>query len=70
MPIDPISDSSEVDAKTDAKDFLLDELRHLADSFWKSEQTGETRVNWLIGLIGAAGAILAGSRDAPQSAEA
>jgi 8-oxo-dGTP pyrophosphatase MutT (NUDIX family) len=35
----------------DAKDLLLEEYRAATDSLWKNEQTGETRVNWLIGTV-------------------
>lgn len=34
-----------------SKDLLLEDYRYLADSFWKNEQTGETRVNLFIGLV-------------------
>lgn len=36
---------------TEAKDLLLEDYRYLADSFWKNEQTGETRVNLFIGIV-------------------
>ena len=32
------------------KELLLEDYKYLADSFWKNEQTGETRVNWYIGV--------------------
>jgi ADP-ribose pyrophosphatase YjhB (NUDIX family) len=38
----------------DAKELLLEDYRYLAESFWKNEQTGETRVNWFIGIVTAA----------------
>lgn len=37
-----------------AKDLLLEDFRSLSDSLWKNEQTGETRVNWFIGIVAAA----------------
>ena len=40
-----------------AKDFLLEEYRSFADSFWKNEQSGETRFNFFLALITA---VLAG----------
>lgn len=46
------------DDKDHAKAFLLAELEYLTDSFWKNEQTGETRVNWFIGLVTAVVAAL------------
>ena len=42
---------------TAAKDFLLEEYRSFADSFWKHEQSGETRFNFFLALITA---VLAG----------
>ena len=42
---------------TAAKDFLLEEYRSFADSFWKHEQSGETRLNFFLALITA---VLAG----------
>jgi hypothetical protein len=30
-------------SKAEAKELLLEDYRYLADSFWKNEQTGETR---------------------------
>lgn len=47
-------------SKTDAKDLLLEDCRYLSESFWKNEQTGETRVNWFIGIVTAVGAGLVG----------
>ncbi|MGI8918634.1 MAG: NUDIX domain-containing protein [Pyrinomonadaceae bacterium] len=41
-------------SRTAVKDFLLAEYQNAADSFWKNEQTGETRVNWFIGIVTAA----------------
>jgi 8-oxo-dGTP pyrophosphatase MutT (NUDIX family) len=55
MAGDPSSQSS----GADAKELLLQDFRYFTDSFWKNEQIGETRVNWLIGLVTAAGAGLA-----------
>jgi 8-oxo-dGTP pyrophosphatase MutT (NUDIX family) len=53
--------NAEVDQlKAGAKDFLLEEYRSFTDSFWKNEQTGETRVNWFIGIVTAAAAGLVG----------
>lgn len=46
--------------KAGAKELLLEEYRYFADSFWKNEQTGETRVNWFIGIVTAASAGLVG----------
>jgi hypothetical protein len=47
------------ESRTALKEFLLAEYKNVADSFWKNEQTGETRVNWFLGIItaGAAGLI-------------
>ena len=42
-----------------AKEFLLAEYERFAEAFWKNEQTGETRVNWFIGIVTAALAGLA-----------
>ena len=46
--------------KEDAKDLLLEDYRYFTDSFWKNEQTGETRVNWYIGIVTAAAGGLVG----------
>jgi hypothetical protein len=38
-------------SKADAKDLLLHDYRYLSDSFARSEQLGETRVNLFIGVV-------------------
>src|SRR6266581_7054552 len=38
-------------SKSGARELLLEDYRYLADSFWKHEQTGETRVNFLVGFV-------------------
>lgn len=47
------------DPRVAVKEFLLAEYQNVAESFWKNEQTGETRVNWFIGIVtaGAGGLI-------------
>jgi ADP-ribose pyrophosphatase YjhB (NUDIX family) len=45
-------------SKAEAKELLLEDYRYLADSFWKNEQVGETRVNWLIGILTAVAGVL------------
>jgi hypothetical protein len=40
------------DSTEPIKEFLLEEYRSLSESFRKSEETGETRVNWFIGIDG------------------
>ncbi len=42
------------DSRTAVKEFLLEEYRNFSESLWKNEQTGETRVNWFIGIVTAA----------------
>jgi 8-oxo-dGTP pyrophosphatase MutT (NUDIX family)/uncharacterized membrane protein YedE/YeeE len=37
-----------------AKQFLLAEYARFAEAFWRNEATGETRVNWFIGIVTAA----------------
>ena len=57
--------------KMDAKELLLEDFRYLADSFWKNEQTGETRVNWFITIVTAVvgGLVsLAGAKERPPDA--
>ncbi len=39
------------DPKANVKELLLEDYRILADTLWKNEQTGETRVNWYIGIV-------------------
>lgn len=55
MPTPPDTES-----RTAVKEFLLAEYHNVADSFWKNEQTGETRVNWFLGIITASAAGLIG----------
>lgn len=45
--------TSDLDAQScdEAKGLLLRDYDYLADSFWKSEQSGETRLNLFIGLV-------------------
>jgi len=40
-----------MDGKQIARDLLIQDYQHLSDSFWKNEQSGETRVNWFIGIV-------------------
>ena len=52
--------TTELERKQAAKDLLLAEHHYLTDAFLKNEQTGETRVNWLIGIVtGSIGALVA-----------
>lgn len=37
-----------------ARDFLLAEYARFSEAFWQNETTGETRVNWFIGIVTAA----------------
>lgn len=48
------------DPRADVKDLLLADYRNFAESLWKNEQTGETRVNWFIGIVTAAAGGLIG----------
>ena len=52
--------SQDKDPRADAKDLLLADYHNFAESLWKNEQTGETRVNWFIGIFTAVGAGLIG----------
>ena len=40
------------DSRSDARDILLEDYRHLSESFWNNEQAGDTRVNWFIVVVG------------------
>jgi bis(5'-nucleosidyl)-tetraphosphatase len=40
-----------MDDRQIARDLLIQDYQHLSDSFWKNEQSGETRVNWFIGIV-------------------
>jgi hypothetical protein len=42
------------DANAAVREFLLTEYRNFSESLWKNEQTGETRVNWFIGVASGA----------------
>ncbi|HET6669485.1 MAG TPA: NUDIX domain-containing protein [Pyrinomonadaceae bacterium] len=46
--------AQDTESRAAVKEFLLAEYHNVADSFWKNEQTGETRVNWFIGIVTAA----------------
>jgi 8-oxo-dGTP pyrophosphatase MutT (NUDIX family) len=37
-----------------AKEFLLAEYTRFSEAFWQNEATGETRVNWFLGIVTAA----------------
>jgi 8-oxo-dGTP pyrophosphatase MutT (NUDIX family) len=56
-------------ASNDLKDLLLQDYRYRCEAMWKSEQSGETRVNLFIGLItlcvGAIGALVAKGTSLP-----
>lgn len=45
------NDGIKKDSGEKAKELLIEDYRYLADSFWKNEQTGETRVNLFIGFV-------------------
>jgi len=49
-----MSNKTEKDTKEVAKEFLLAEYERFAEAFWNNEQTGETRVNWFLGIVTAA----------------
>ncbi len=34
-----------------AKDLLLEDYQYFAESFWNNEQTGETRINFFVGVV-------------------
>jgi len=55
-----LSDTDKGSANDSAKELLLADYASLADSLWKNEQSGETRVNWFIGLSTAAAGGLIG----------
>ncbi|MBC8032248.1 MAG: NUDIX domain-containing protein [Pyrinomonadaceae bacterium] len=42
------------ESRTAVKELLLADYLNFSESFWKNEQTGETRVNWFIGIVTAA----------------
>ena len=42
------------ETKSGIDDFLLAEYQHFADSFWRTEELGEKRLNFLISLLTAA----------------
>ena len=55
-----MSSLKSADSKADAKDLLLTDYRNFSEALWRNEQTGETRVNWFIGIVTAAGGGLIG----------
>ena len=48
------------------KELLLEDYRNFSESLWKNEQTGETRVNWFIGIVTAATGGLVGLTTSEQ----
>jgi len=48
------------DPNAAVKELLIEEYRNFSESLWKNEQTGETRVNWFLGIVSAASAGLIG----------
>lgn len=55
-----MAEETENERKGPAKDLLLADHQYLCDLFLRSEQLGETRVNWYIGIVTAAvGGLLA-----------
>jgi hypothetical protein len=59
----------DTESRAAVKEFLLAEYHNVADSFWKNEQTGETRVNWFLGIITAGAAGLIGLASAEHNRE-
>src|SRR5688572_18006684 len=55
-----MSDTDKSSPKDAVKELLLADYATLADALWKNEQSGETRVNWFIGLSTAAAGGLIG----------
>jgi 8-oxo-dGTP pyrophosphatase MutT (NUDIX family) len=47
-------------SRTAVKELLLADYHNFSEALWKNEQTGETRVNWFIGIVTAAGGGLIG----------
>jgi ADP-ribose pyrophosphatase YjhB (NUDIX family) len=45
------SNKNATKSNADAKDLLLEDYRYFSESFWKNEQTGETRVNLFVGIV-------------------
>lgn len=48
------------ESRTAVKELLLADYVNFSESLWKNEQTGETRVNWFIGIVTAAAGGLIG----------
>jgi hypothetical protein len=46
-----MSNAESSQAKHDARDMLLKEYDSLSESIWRNEATGETRVNWFLGIV-------------------
>lgn len=61
-----MSDNEKSSPKDPVREFLLADYAHIADALWKNEQSGETRVNWFIGLVTAAVGGLIGLTAADQ----
>ena len=45
------NDGNSTRSNTEAKDLLLADYRYFAECFWKNEETGETRVNFFVGIV-------------------
>lgn len=61
-----MSDNDKSLPKDPARELLLADYAHLSEALWKNEQSGETRVNWFIGLVTAAVGGLIGLTAADQ----
>lgn len=55
-----MSGKDKEDPKAAVKELLLEEYRNFSEALWKNEQTGETRVNWFLGIVSGASAGLIG----------
>jgi ADP-ribose pyrophosphatase YjhB (NUDIX family) len=51
MMNDKESEKDYLDDQQAAKDLVLEDYEYFAESFWKNEQTGETRINFFVGLV-------------------
>src|SRR6266851_4974014 len=62
-----ITSDQETRSAADVQNLLLKDHQYFADSYWKNELSGETRVNWLIGATTAtaAGLVALAAKEQP-----
>src|SRR5688572_12858801 len=60
-----VTERAVTESKAEIDDFLIAEYQHFADSFWRTEELGEKRINFVISVLTAAvaGLVVLATRD-------